>query len=161
MRAPNLLAATVLRPLLPLIMVGVIPMAAPASAQVAASSAAAYESQAVETTNKQRTRRDLRSLRTNACLTRFADRQAVRMADQRRIFHQDLSPVLRRCGLGRVGENVAVGYPSGKSVVKDGWMRSSGHRRNILTRGFRIVAVGAAQDAGGRWYTAQVFGRRR
>lgn len=160
MRVPNPLAATVLRPLLPLIMVGVIPMAAPASAQVAASSAAAYESQAVETTNTQRTRRDLRSLRTDRCLSRFADRQATRMANRNHLFHQDLSAVLRGCGLRRVGENVAYGYDSGRSVVADGWMKSAGHRRNILTRGFRFVAVGAAQDASGRWYTAQVLGSR-
>lgn len=82
------------------------------------------------------------------------------MAAQGRIFHQDLNPVLGRCGLRLVGENVAVGYRSGKSVVNDGWMRSPGHRHNILMGPFRVVAVGAAQDVAGRWYTAQVLGSR-
>jgi uncharacterized protein YkwD len=134
---------------------------APTSATAAASaSIAVYESQAVKTTNRHRVRRDMRALRTNRCLSRFADRQASRMADRGRIYHQDLGPVLRRCDLRRVGENVAVGYPTGESVVTDGWMRSSGHRRNILTRKFGIVAVGAARDGAGRWYTAQVLGHR-
>lgn len=142
-------------------MVGVIPMSsAPASAQVALSSEVAYESQAVSTTNVRRKRRDLRALHTDRCLARFAERQAARMAEHDRLFHQDLSLVLRRCGLRRVGENVAYGYASGRSVVNDGWMRSPGHRRNILTRAFRVVAVGTARDGTGRWYTAQVLGRR-
>lgn len=150
--------AVTLAPLLTLAMVGIVPMS---SAQAAVSSTAVYEHQAVKATNSHRTRRDLRALRTSACLSRYAERQADRMASQHRIFHQDLSPVLRGCGLRRVGENVASGYESGRSVVSDGWMKSAGHRRNILTRGFRIVAVGSARDEAGRWYTAQVLGRRR
>ena len=39
-------------------------------------------------------------------------------------------------------------------------MRSEGHRANILSRGFRLVAVGARRDGDGTWYAAQVFGRR-
>lgn len=164
MRASTLgrTVSAVLLPLLTLAMTGVISMPAAQSAQAAAaaSSAVVYEGQAVVTTNKHRTRHHLHVLRADRCLSRFANRQAARMASQHRIFHQYLQPIVRRCGLRHVGENVAVGYSSGKSVVSDGWMHSVGHRRNILTRGFRIVAVGAAQDGAGRWYTAQVLGRR-
>lgn len=151
--------ARVLLPLLTLAMIGAVPVSS-AQAAVTSATAAVYENQAVNSTNNQRARRHLRTLRTDACLTRFANRQAVRMATQHRIYHQDLGPVLRKCGLRRVGENVAVGYASGKSVVNDGWMHSPGHRHNILTRPFRVVAVGAAQDDHGRWYTAQVLGHR-
>jgi uncharacterized protein YkwD len=61
--------------------------------------------------------------------------------------------------VGTVGENVAYGYTSGREVVQ-GWMHSPGHRANILNRGFRVVAVAAAESDSGRWYAAQVFGRR-
>ena len=47
-----------------------------------------------------------------------------------------------------------------KPELVQAWMASPGHRANILNRGFRIVAVAARQSAGGRWYSAQVFGRR-
>lgn len=125
-----------------------------------AGAAPDYERQAVDATNVHRVDHDLRRLRPDDCLARFADRQAARMAQQQRIFHQDLSPVLRRCDLSRVGENVAHGFSNGRTVVSRGWMRSSGHRDNILTRPFRLVSVGAARSESGRWYTVQVLGRR-
>ena len=40
-------------------------------------------------------------------------------------------------------------------------MRSSGHRANILNKGFRLMGIGARKGANGRWYVAQVFGTRR
>ncbi len=45
------------------------------------------------------------------------------MAAQRRMYHQDLEPILRRCGMSMVGENVAYGFTSGRAVVR-GWMDS-------------------------------------
>jgi len=125
-----------------------------------ASAADAYEAQAVTVTNDHRTDRGLRPLRRDTCLARFAQRHAERMAHQQRIFHQDLSPILRRCDLTDVGENVADGYDQGRTVVSQGWMHSAGHRQNILNPQFRVVSVGAARSRTGRWYTAQVLGRR-
>ena len=57
-----------------------------------------------------------------------------------------------------VGENVAYGYSNGKAAVS-AWMKSPGHKANILNKDYRLIAVGAAQDEDGRWYVAQVFGR--
>jgi uncharacterized protein YkwD len=37
-------------------------------------------------------------------------------------------------------------------------MGSTGHQQNILNPSCRLLGVGAAQDADGRWYAAQVFG---
>lgn len=109
-------------------------------------------------TNAQRSQRGIAPLRANACVTRFAVRQAERMAAERRIFHQSLSRVLRRCALTRAGENVAYTSRGGAAVVRM-WMNSTKHRANILDRRFRLLGVGA-RYAGGTWYVAQVFGRR-
>lgn len=125
-----------------------------------AAAAESYERQAVQATNAARDVRDLAALRTDKCLSRFANRQARRMADKQVMFHQDLHPILRTCGLRSVAENVAYGYSTGRSVVTDGWMESPGHRANILTGSHRIVAVGSIRDGNGRWWTAQVLGRR-
>lgn len=130
------------------------------AAPAQASAGPEYELQAVTATNFHRTLSGLLPLRPSSCLGRFAQRHAQRMADQRRIFHQDLGPILRRCDLTSVGENVAYGYSDGRSVVSDGWMRSAGHRQNILTSRFRLVSVRAVQAGNGRWYTAQVMGAR-
>lgn len=125
-----------------------------------ASAAEIYADQAHRTTNQQRTSRDLARLGRNRCLEQFAARQAAVMARRGSLFHQDLATVLRECDLGLVGENVARGYPTGRALVKRGWMRSPVHRANILNPGYRVMAVAARRGSDGRWYAAQVFGRR-
>ena len=76
------------------------------------------------------------------------------------MFHHDLQPVLTACGLRTVCENVAYGYPSGAAVTQ-GWLDSPGHRANLLNPAFKLLGVGAAEGADGRWYAAQVFGTLR
>jgi uncharacterized protein YkwD len=125
-----------------------------------AGPASDYARSAVRATNEARVEHDRRPLRVVDCLQEFARKQATAMARQERMFHQDLGPMMRRCHLVSAGENVAYGYPTGRSVVNRGWMESDGHRANILSRGFRLVAVAARRDDDGTWYAAQVFGRR-
>lgn len=119
-----------------------------------------YSHAAVKATNAVRRHHDRHVLRVDRCLQRAADRQADRMASQRRMFHQDIGATLRTCHLTSVGENVAVGYGTGRGVVRNGWMKSPPHRANILRRSYRLVAVAARQGRDGRWYASQVFGRR-
>jgi uncharacterized protein YkwD len=52
------------------------------------------------------------------------------------------------------GENIAAGYGT-PAAVMDGWMNSSGHRRNILAAGSNELGVGLFDR---RW--VQVFGFR-
>ncbi len=121
---------------------------------------AVYQTSIHVVTNQARLQRDRVRLRTNACVQRFAVRQAKRMAAQERMFHQDLGPILTACGLSKVGENVAYGYATGLEVVRVGWMRSPGHRANILARDYRLLGSGARRSEDGTWYAAQVFGRK-
>lgn len=120
-----------------------------------------YSRDAVHATNVARVRHDRATLNRSSCLAQKAWAQAHRMARQRRIFHQDLGPVLRDCHLTYAGENVAFGYRTGTAVVFQGWMRSPDHRANILSRHYRLIAVGAVRGGDGRWYVSQVFGRHR
>ena len=116
-----------------------------------------YEADVVTTTNQERTSRGITALTTQTCVNQFANTHAARMASEKRMYHQDLGPILTVCNLNGVGENVAYGYASGTAVTA-GWMGSAGHRQNILNPSYRLLGVGAAQDADGRWYAAQVFG---
>ena len=125
----------------------------------AATPAQRYASAAVQATNAFRVAHDVHRVKVGLCLRRFAARQASRMAVQRRIFHQDLRVVMRACHLRMAGENVAAGYPTGRAVVRQGWMRSPGHRANILEPRFRRVGIAARRGSDGRWYVAQLFGR--
>lgn len=135
-----------------------VPVAAPATA--ASDAAVAYAGTAFKATNQQREKHDRKVLRKNDCLQKYARRQARKMANQQKIWHQDLQPVLDDCNMGFVGENVAYGFPSGRSVVVDGWMKSKSHRQNLLHRKFRLMGLAARKGDDGHWYAAQVFGRR-
>jgi uncharacterized protein YkwD len=125
----------------------------------AATPEATYQRQAFAATNHQRVRHDRAELRAQACVQRYAVKQARTMARQQRMFHQDLGPILRECHLSATGENVAYGFSSGRSVVNHGWMHSEGHRANILNPQFRLMGIGARRSDSGRWYVSQVFGR--
>lgn len=148
MRARTALAAT-------LITLTLVPTA-PATA---ATTAGSYSRSAFAATNHQRVKHHRVKLRRGECLHGFAKRQAVRMARREEIYHQDLQAILRKCGMNLVGENVAAGFPSGKSVVNDGWMKSKDHRANILEPRYRRMAIVARMGADDRWYVSQVFGR--
>lgn len=130
---------------------------APAAARVEAST---YAQQARLATNQARAEHGLPALKPNDCLKRYAVRQARAMAAQGAIFHQDLGAVMEACHLDTAGENVASGYRNGTSVVVNGWMESEGHRANILSPSFTIMGIAARQGGHGRWYVAQVFGRK-
>ncbi|GGO71151.1 CAP domain-containing protein [Nocardioides deserti] len=130
----------------------------PAPAQ-AATPAQDYARAAVKATNKVRANRDRATLRVDRCLRKAAVRQAKVMAGKSNIFHQVLGPLLDGCALTVVGENVAYGFASGTEVVKTGWMKSPGHRRNILDKRFTRVGIAARQSDDGVWYVAQVFGK--
>ncbi len=131
--------------------------AAPAQAKTPAGK---YAQQVFAATNANRTHNGVKALKASDCLKRAAVRQAKAMARQERIFHQDLGNMLRECKLSTAGENVAYGYPNGRSLVNDGWMNSDGHRANILNRSFRLIGIGARKGHDGRWYVSQVFGRK-
>ena len=120
---------------------------------------ARYQKQARAVTNNKREAHDLVQLRYGKCVQRFAAKQARRMANQDRMFHQDLGPVMNRCNLNGAGENVASGYPTGRKVVR-AWMRSDGHRANILEPSYRILGMAMRRSDNGTPYAAQVFGRR-
>ena len=119
-----------------------------------------YQNQARTATNNKREAHDRVKLSRGKCVQRFARKQARRMADQNRMFHQRMRPILNRCNLRAVGENVAYGYPTGRSVVRE-WMHSAGHRANILNRQYRLLGMAMRRSDNGTPYAAQVFGRRR
>jgi uncharacterized protein YkwD len=101
--------------------------------------------------NAQRAAHGLRRLRVNARLKRAGRSFARDLARHRYFSHVSRSgstPTarIRRAGYRRtfVGENLAWGVPSGSSprAIVAGWMRSPGHRANILHRAYRHFGVG-------------------
>jgi uncharacterized protein YkwD len=129
-----------------------------ASLAPASASAASYEHDVVVKTNAYRHNKGLVDVHTKSCVDGYAERWGEHLAKTQELVHQDLKPILKKCHLSSVSENIAYGYSSGKSVVR-AWMNSDGHRKNILTKGMRQIGVGAYKDSDGRWWVSQVFGR--
>ena len=147
-----------------------IPMAGAAPSRAAPPVAGKYgatESRIFDLINGQRRRQGLRPLVYNPQLDRMAKIQAENMARYQKMAHvipdaslPSLGDRARYVGYvyGRLAENVALGYPNAETVV-EGWMNSSGHRRNILDGEVVETGVGIARSAAGGLYYCQVFGR--
>jgi uncharacterized protein YkwD len=121
----------------------------------------------IDLTNGQRADRGRVPLRANPRLMRAAQMHAEQMARARRLAH-DLPDAAYphtedRLSAARYqwemyGENVAQGQSSAAEAMR-GWMRSPGHRHNILHAAFTEVGTGYAVDGAGQPYFVQVFGR--
>lgn len=126
--------------------------------------------------NRQRAAHGLPRLREHRALHRAAANYAHLMVARR--FFDHVSPAgstpaqrikrtnyLSRTHAWSVGENIAYG-PRGAATparIVDAWMRSAGHRANILNRSFREIgigiAVGSPSGNGGATYVND-FGSR-
>ena len=107
--------------------------------------------------NRSRRSHDLPVFRLNRDLSVSAYRHSKRMAEQDRLFHtDDLSRLLRAYHPSTWGEN--VGMAGSLRRVRELWMRSSGHRANVLRRAFRRVGVGAIEVRGSVWVTVIFYG---
>lgn len=112
--------------------------------------------------NLQRSWYDLAALRTDERLRLSARLHSAEMARQGVCAHQvpgepDTWERMLAVGYAQpAGENVAFGLTSAASVV-EAWMRSPGHRANILHPDFAAIGVGLFISDEGHWWT-QNFG---
>lgn len=106
--------------------------------------------------NEIREGRNLSTLVSNPLLTGFAQQWAQAMADNRRLRHSNMRDI-SALGFKRVGENIAMGATTVEAVMRM-WMRSPGHRRNILSPGYTDIGCGYADSGNGRPYWCVCFG---
>jgi uncharacterized protein YkwD len=121
----------------------------------------------IDRTNVERTRAGLVTLRANSRLIQAAQIHAEQMARAGILNHvlPDATYPSAEDRLAAVeyrwrayAENIAFGQRTAGEVV-DGWMRSTGHRANILNGSLTEMGAGYARDPNGRAYWVQVFGR--
>ncbi|WP_242902990.1 CAP domain-containing protein [Actinomadura terrae] len=116
----------------------------------------------VSLTNAERAKAGCEPLRVDARLARAARRHSADMAARNYFDHTSRngdSPWKRMedAGYRSPGaENIAKGYATAAAVVA-GWMKSPGHRANILNCDLRAIGVGMAAGRGGPLWT-QDFG---
>lgn len=131
------------------------PAAAPAAAPSASGPADALAARIVELTNAERRTAGLGDLAVSACAAQQALQRTAVLVAEGRFEHDPLQPIVAACGVGTVGENLSLGYPTAEAAVT-GWMNSSGHRANILRTSYRQIGVGCTSGPRG-WLCAQVF----
>ena len=116
--------------------------------------------------NIERAQHALPPLRINDRLTADAKLQAAQIAETGVLDHVILSgpyptPRQRAEAAGYnwnvLGENLALGFSDAPSAVA-AWMRSPGHRANILAGSYSETGVVLAPDARGRLIFVQTFG---
>lgn len=115
-------------------------------------------------TNVERRNAGLEPLRPNAKLFDAARKHSANMAERDKLTHKlDGKSVDGRAEdvgykYSVIGENVAWNQKSPEAVVAS-WMKSSGHRANILNENFEDIGVGIARNEKGEPYYTQNFGK--
>lgn len=125
------------------------------------------EDEIFELINKERRRYRLGSLGWNDKLAKIARNYSKKMAKESFFSHYDREgkSITDRVlegkvnGWRKVGENLFYlqGYRDYSSFVVKGWMRSPGHRRNILDQNYTATGIGIAESRSGEIYITQVF----
>jgi uncharacterized protein YkwD len=133
------------------------------SASVVAGDAARLEDAVVALVNHERVQAGCKPVRADPRLRDAARAHSTDMATHNFFSHTGSdrsSPFdrMRQAGYNQgLSENIARGYASADDVMR-GWMRSPGHRRNILNCAARAVGVGVLYRGREPFWT-QDFGR--
>jgi uncharacterized protein YkwD len=137
----------------------------PTHPSTGASSAVAEE--IVMRTNDERRAVGAPGLLRSPALMRAAQIQADQMAAFGTMAHElpgatypTLGSRLTAVGyqISAAGENIAEGQPTAASVMA-GWMKSPGHRANILDTRYTEMGAAVARSAMGRLFYVQMFAR--
>lgn len=126
-----------------------------------AEAAASIEQKVVELVNKARADAGCGAVSLDSRLTSAAAAHSTDMANRSYFDHTTPDGVtfaqrITRAGYPSPGaENIAMGYQSAEQVM-DGWMKSAGHKANILN--CSVKKMGVAVDTNGYYWT-QDFGR--
>jgi uncharacterized protein YkwD len=149
--------------LVPAAMFGVVAVASPA--QAAAPTTVTLQSDIVYWTNQHRVKHGCAKLRLDANVARAARNHSAWMARSGRFSHTGVGGStfiarVKSAGYATpLSENIAWGYRDGAAVV-NAWMKSPGHRANILNCKAKAVGVGAVYSANGTPYYTQDFGSK-
>ncbi|MFC4075519.1 CAP domain-containing protein [Salinithrix halophila] len=138
----------------------------PSTKKPTKKSLSAYEKQVVRLVNLERKKRGLKPLKVQLKLSKVARLKSQDMRNNHYFSHHSPtygSPfdMMRRYRITfrAAGENIAAGQSTPKAVM-NAWMKSDGHRRNILNANFTHIGVGYAKGGSyGRYWTQQFISR--
>lgn len=109
--------------------------------------------------NTHRTNLNLKKLETLAIIKTQTNNHTNYMIQEDKISHDNFDEranyLKKNAKATSTSENVASGYSSAKSVV-NGWLNSSGHRKNI-EGDYTHFNITALQNNKGVWYYTNIF----
>ena len=111
------------------------------------------QSQVLSEMNADRKAAGLRTLPTQADAQRKAQAWAEKLARENKLYHSNLPDGIKVKWCS-IGEN--VGYGPNVASIEDAYMKSPGHKANILNTKWNGAGVGYAVN-GNRVFTVQVF----
>lgn len=115
-----------------------------------------YAAQVVRGTNDVRAAQRLPRLRSSACAREGAMLRAAALEGKAGLTHAPLAGILTTCApLGTAAENLSRTAESPATVV-GAWMRSPGHRSNLLDPDLTEIGVGCLRD-GPRMLCSELF----
>jgi hypothetical protein len=108
-----------------------------------------------ERVNDERAARGLPLLEWHNGLANIAERWSEIMIEER--YEHSAAAFRSHPAFAGTGENIAMGY-TGAAEVHVGWMRSDGHRQNILAPSTTAIGIGIVCRSDGLMWATQVFG---
>ncbi len=122
----------------------------------------AMETEILQYVNEDRKEHGLVALEMNELESSLAFKHSKDMAGGKVQFGHDgfnarAKTIQKKLGSTVIGENVASGPMSAREVV-DGWLNSSGHKKNIEGN-FTLTGIGYARDRKGDIYFTQIFSK--
>jgi len=138
---------------------GLAGIAGPDTAQAQARVKPVSQARALALINQLRSKKGLPPLRADARLHKAAQTHSTWMASRGKLTHRagfggGLGAKVRRVNYssGRAWENVAAGQKSLEQAIAS-WMKSSGHRKNMMARSAVHIGIAAATNPKVRYGT--------
>ncbi|RFU68733.1 LysM peptidoglycan-binding domain-containing protein [Peribacillus saganii] len=129
----------------------------------ASETPAGVDAQVVKLVNQERAKYKLPALKSDSALARVSRFKSEDMRNKNYFSHTSPtygSPfqMMKSFGISYryAGENIAVGQTSAQAVMA-AWMKSPGHKANILSKNFTYIGVGYAKGGSYGHYWTQQF----
>ena len=126
------------------------------TASPASSAVSGREKKMFQRINKARANHGKPPLKLSAEISKMARNHSKKMAAEGQVFHSCLTCKFQGWNWSALGENVGKGKTIGK--VHQAFMKSPGHRANILSTKYKKVGIGIVEAKGWLWVTEIFYG---
>lgn len=122
-----------------------------------------YQKIILKGVNVEREKNNLKPLKIDNHLNKIAIVKAKDMAREKKMSHTSKKFGVtfnlikkEKIHFTKAAENIASGHKT-PEFVTERWLKSKGHRKNILERDYRFIGIGKANDNNGKIYWVQIF----